>query len=136
MTETVDTADTAGTGRTPDAAGTAGRAQRPGLRERKKQRTRDALLRAALELFTTQGYERTTVDEITEAVDVSQRTFEGADIALHQSSHIKQYIVRDAGAFVLCLLLQDRQSGLQIGSNDVGNEAALESRTEPLVHRP
>ncbi|WBO66575.1 TetR family transcriptional regulator [Streptomyces camelliae] len=45
------------------------------LRERKKQRTRDALLRAALELFTTQGYERTTVDEIAEAVGVSQRTF-------------------------------------------------------------
>ncbi|MGW1956415.1 TetR family transcriptional regulator [Streptomyces sp. NPDC001920] len=45
------------------------------LRERKKQRTRDALLRTALELFTTQGYEQTTVDEITEAVDVSQRTF-------------------------------------------------------------
>ncbi|MEW2062243.1 TetR family transcriptional regulator [Streptomyces sp. NPDC007002] len=48
---------------------------RPGLRERKKQRTRDALLRAALELFTTQGYERTTVDEIVDAVEVSQRTF-------------------------------------------------------------
>ncbi|MER5304668.1 MULTISPECIES: TetR/AcrR family transcriptional regulator [Streptomyces] len=47
----------------------------PGLRERKKQRTRDALLRAALELFTTKGYEETTVDEIVEAVDVSQRTF-------------------------------------------------------------
>ncbi|MGW1804240.1 TetR family transcriptional regulator [Streptomyces sp. NPDC002078] len=45
------------------------------LRERKKQRTREALLRAALELFTTQGYEHTTVDDITEAVDVSQRTF-------------------------------------------------------------
>lgn len=46
-----------------------------GLRERKKRRTRDALLRAALLLFISQGYERTTVDEITEAVDVSQRTF-------------------------------------------------------------
>ncbi|MGW3120844.1 TetR family transcriptional regulator [Streptomyces sp. NPDC001107] len=45
------------------------------LRERKKQRTRDALMRAAVELFTTRGYEQTTVDDITEAVDVSQRTF-------------------------------------------------------------
>ncbi|SER89093.1 transcriptional regulator, TetR family [Streptomyces sp. yr375] len=45
------------------------------LRERKKQRTRDALVRAAVELFTSQGYEATTVDEIAEAVDVSQRTF-------------------------------------------------------------
>ncbi|MER6999713.1 TetR family transcriptional regulator [Streptomyces sp. NPDC000410] len=46
-----------------------------GLRELKKQRTRDALLRASLELFTTQGYEHTTVDEIADAVEVSQRTF-------------------------------------------------------------
>ncbi|GAA0507037.1 TetR family transcriptional regulator [Streptomyces antimycoticus] len=47
----------------------------PGLRERKKQRTRNALVRSALELFTRQGYEHTTVDEIAEAVEVSQRTF-------------------------------------------------------------
>lgn len=46
-----------------------------GLRERKKQRTRDALIRAAHELFITQGYDATTVDQIAEAVDVSQRTF-------------------------------------------------------------
>ncbi|MFF0742530.1 TetR family transcriptional regulator [Streptomyces sp. NPDC004111] len=52
-----------------------GRERVCGLRERKKRRTRDSLLRVALELFTTQGYERTTVDEIADAVEVSQRTF-------------------------------------------------------------
>ncbi|MFF3493841.1 TetR/AcrR family transcriptional regulator [Streptomyces sp. NPDC002795] len=45
------------------------------LRELKKQRTRNSLLRTALELFTTQGFDLTTVDEITEACEVSQRTF-------------------------------------------------------------
>ncbi|MFE9673109.1 TetR/AcrR family transcriptional regulator [Streptomyces sp. NPDC006259] len=50
-------------------------APRPGLREMKKRRTRDELLRAAVRLFTSQGYERTTVDEIAQAVDISQRTF-------------------------------------------------------------
>jgi AcrR family transcriptional regulator len=46
-----------------------------GLRQRKKQRTRDQLRDAAQELFLRQGYARTTVDEIAAAVDVSQRTF-------------------------------------------------------------
>ncbi len=46
-----------------------------GLRQRKKQRTREALVRAAAELFTTRGYEATTVDAIAERVEVSQRTF-------------------------------------------------------------
>ena len=46
-----------------------------GLRERKKRRTRDALITAAWDLFHSRGYERTTVREITDAVEVSERTF-------------------------------------------------------------
>ncbi|MDT3399591.1 TetR family transcriptional regulator [Streptomyces sp. B1866] len=48
---------------------------RAGLRERRKQRTRGALVRAALARFTRQGYEQTTVEEIAGAAEVSQRTF-------------------------------------------------------------
>jgi AcrR family transcriptional regulator len=46
-----------------------------GLRERKKRKTRDALINAAWTLFHTRGYDRTTVREITDAVEVSERTF-------------------------------------------------------------
>jgi AcrR family transcriptional regulator len=46
-----------------------------GLRQRKKQRTREELVEAGIRLFLTQGFESTTVDQITTAVDVSQRTF-------------------------------------------------------------
>jgi len=50
-------------------------AAEPQRRERKKQQTRDALVRTALRLFDAQGYEHTAVREITDAVDVSERTF-------------------------------------------------------------
>ncbi len=46
-----------------------------GLRERKKLRTRGALIDSAFALFQRKGFEATTIDEIANAVDVSPRTF-------------------------------------------------------------
>ncbi|MGY0231534.1 TetR family transcriptional regulator [Longispora urticae] len=45
------------------------------LGERKRQLVRDELSHAALRLLAHQGFEETTVDEITEAAGVSRRTF-------------------------------------------------------------
>lgn len=47
----------------------------PGLRERKKQRTRATLVDVAARLCAEQGYEKTTVDQIAAAADISPRTF-------------------------------------------------------------
>ncbi|MCX2928683.1 TetR family transcriptional regulator [Mycobacterium sp. CVI_P3] len=47
----------------------------PGLRERKKQRTRATLIDAAVTLCIQQGYNNTTVEQIAAAADVSPRTF-------------------------------------------------------------
>ena len=75
----------------------------PHRRERKKRQTRDALVRAALRLFDAKGYEQTAVREITDAVDVSERTFfqyfaNKEDLALSFARDTTEALLRELAA--------------------------------------
>jgi AcrR family transcriptional regulator len=48
---------------------------RPGLRERKKAKTKAIMQEQALRLFAKQGYDGTSVEQIAEAAEVSPSTF-------------------------------------------------------------
>jgi AcrR family transcriptional regulator len=48
--------------------------QELGLRERKKQRTRETIARVAMQLFSEHGFHETTIKQIADAADVSPRT--------------------------------------------------------------
>jgi AcrR family transcriptional regulator len=69
----------------------------PGLRERKKHQTRQAISAAAIALFLDAGYEQTPVATIAEAAGVSRRTLFGyfpakEELVLHRvADHVGEY---------------------------------------------
>ncbi|OZM78451.1 TetR/AcrR family transcriptional regulator [Pseudonocardia sp. MH-G8] len=88
------------------------------LRERKKLRTRQALVNTALRRFTDEGFEATTLDDLCAEVEVSKRTFfryftSKEDVALAPTSDLwTAFLVeldarRPASGETLLELLQD-----------------------------
>ncbi|MEV7779022.1 TetR family transcriptional regulator [Kitasatospora sp. NPDC088351] len=127
--------------RTPDHPADRASGRPPGLRERKKQRTRDALVHAAHGLFLTQGFAGTTVDEIAAVVDVSQRTFfryfaNKDEVALAVMADAEDYFIeclrrRPAEENPLqALRAAIVQSWRDLGSGDLGGPGSITSALE------
>jgi AcrR family transcriptional regulator len=79
----------------------------PGLRERKRARTRETIARCALELFDRQGFAQTTIPQIAEAADVSPRTVSA------YFPHKEELVFPEGAAQIddLAARLRDRQPG-------------------------
>ena len=110
--------------------------QATGLRERKKQRTRDAIARAALELFAERGYQETTLAEIAEAADVSTRTIFAYFPSKEDILFCDYAAMRDA----LARALADRPGGKDaLGTlrdfilTAVGEKGELEAKLERVI---
>ncbi|MDQ0779327.1 AcrR family transcriptional regulator [Streptomyces aurantiacus] len=81
-----------------------------GLRERSKARRREAILRAAYELFADRGFEATTIADIAAAAEVSPRT-----VTLYFPSKLELAMSEfDSFTVRLSTAVHERQPGLTI----------------------
>jgi len=89
-----------------------------GLRERKKQKTREAIQREAMRLIGKQGYEQTTIEQIAAAVEISPSTF------FNYFPSKEDLVLYDAYDPVIMELLAERPPGEPIS---VSMRAVLET---------
>jgi AcrR family transcriptional regulator len=119
-----------------------------GLRERKKQQTRDTIVAVATEMFETRGYDSVTVAEIADAANISVKTLftyfrSKEDLAFSDERHFQDELVdavrgRAAGVSpvqAIARLLEqeleqdaDGAEGLEGYHRRVNGSHALESR--------
>jgi AcrR family transcriptional regulator len=57
------------------SVGSVGARSEVGLRQRKKARLRQQIIETSIRLFRKHGYEETRIDEIVQALEISQPTF-------------------------------------------------------------
>jgi AcrR family transcriptional regulator len=111
---------------------------RPGLRERKKARTREAVQQQALRLFRDQGYAETTVEQIADAAEISPSTFfryfpTKADVVLSEflDSRIFQMVTQAPAELDLVGAL--RHALRQAFAEMTDEEMALEMERNQLI---
>ena len=113
----------------------------PGLRERKKQRTRERIVEAAFELFDERGFDGTTIAEIAEAAEIAPRTFfsyfpSKDDVVFHdfEASHamVASWLrEREPGTNTIDAL----RAGLADAKGEIGAESLREKRLRKRLVR-
>lgn len=126
----------------------------PGLRERHRTTTRNALEDAALRLFARDGFDATTVEMIAAAADVSPRTFfryfASKDEVVTPQREERQGRLRDevrglpgsltdlevaAAAFTaLCPSFEAERERMLVRRQAAATSAALRGRLQDVVH--
>ncbi|MEW1891625.1 helix-turn-helix domain-containing protein [Streptomyces sp. NBC_00523] len=101
----------------------------PGLRERKKQATREALRAAALRLAVERGPDRVRVEDIAEAAGVSPRTYNNYFASREQA--IVAAVTADREARVAASVAA-RPADVRLA--DAVTDAVVEQYTDPGAH--
>lgn len=100
--------------------------RRTGLRERKKQATREALRRAALRLALEHGPENVRVDDIADAAGVSPRTYNNYFSSREQA--IVAAVIEDREERIAAAVIA-RPAGVRL--SEAVTDAVIEQYTDP-----